>query len=193
MAKLSIPRLVTDRLVVTLLPHGAEARMIAYHAENREHLEPWSPPFSDAVSTHAYWRDRIAAAHDEFRAGTAVRFVLAERDDPEGAIVGNIGLSQIARGPFQACYLGYALAARLEGRGYMSEALRAAIGYAFDELYLHRIMANYVPTNERSGRLLRRLGFTVEGYARDYLFIAGEWRDHVLTSLTNGVMRQPPA
>jgi ribosomal-protein-alanine N-acetyltransferase len=42
-----------------------------------------------------------------------------------------------------------------------------------------------VPTNERSGRLLRRLGFVVEGYARDYLFIGGQFRDHVLTSLTH--------
>jgi ribosomal-protein-alanine N-acetyltransferase len=29
---------------------------------------------------------------------------------------------------------------------------------------------------------LRALGFTVEGYARDYLFIDGAWRDHVLTA-----------
>ncbi len=46
-------------------------------------------------------------------------------------------------------------------------------------------MANYVPTNERSGRLLRRLGFTVEGYARDYLCLNGTWQDHILTSLIN--------
>jgi ribosomal-protein-alanine N-acetyltransferase len=49
-------------------------------------------------------------------------------------------------------------------------------------------MANYVPTNERSGRLLRRLGFVVEGYARDYLFIGGRFQDHVLTALTNGAL-----
>jgi ribosomal-protein-alanine N-acetyltransferase len=67
----------------------------------------------------------------------------------------------------------------------MQEALTGAIAYVFDELRLHRIMANYMPINERSGRLLRRLGFVVEGYARDYLFIAGGWRDHVLTALVN--------
>jgi ribosomal-protein-alanine N-acetyltransferase len=46
-------------------------------------------------------------------------------------------------------------------------------------------MANYRPQNERSARLLERLGFTREGLAKDYLFIDGAWRDHVLTSLTN--------
>lgn len=33
----------------------------------------------------------------------------------------------------------------------MHEALGGAIRYAFDELRLHRIMANDVPTNERAG------------------------------------------
>ncbi|MGH9831222.1 MAG: GNAT family N-acetyltransferase, partial [Blastocatellia bacterium] len=39
--------------------------------------------------------------------------------------------------------------------------------------------------NSRSGKLLRRLNFVVEGYARDYLCIAGKWEDHIMTSLTN--------
>jgi len=33
--------------------------------------------------------------------------------------------------------------------------------------------------------VLRRLGFVPQGYARDYLRIDGEWRDHVLTALVN--------
>jgi len=47
------------------------------------------------------------------------------------------------------------------------------------------VMANFMPHNTRSNAVLRRLGFIVEGYARDYLFVNGTWRDHVLTSLTN--------
>jgi len=73
----------------------------------------------------------------------------------------------------------------------MGEALRAAFGQVFGLLGLHRIMANYLPTNERSARLLRRLGFTVDGYARDYLYIDGAWRDHILTALTSP-SPQPP-
>ena len=60
-----------------------------------------------------------------------------------------------------------------------------AIDHVFHALKLHRIMANYMPTNVRSARLLRRLGFVPEGFARDYLFIAGAWQDHVLTALTH--------
>jgi ribosomal-protein-alanine N-acetyltransferase len=83
------------------------------------------------------------------------------------------------------CNLGYGLAEKRQGEGIMREALELAIDYAFKHMNLHRLQANYMPHNRRSGGLLRRLGFTVEGYARDYLFLNGAWEDHVLTSLTN--------
>ena len=73
----------------------------------------------------------------------------------------------------------------------MFEALQRSIEFMFGPMRLHRIMANYIPTNERSGGLLRRLGFQVEGYARDYLFIHDGWRDHILTSLTSPAPAQP--
>ena len=63
----------------------------------------------------------------------------------------------------------------------------------FDTVGLHRIQANHLPENVRSARLLRRVGFVPEGYARDYLFIDGAWRDHVLTACTNPRPVPPPA
>ncbi len=67
----------------------------------------------------------------------------------------------------------------------MLEALGLLIQFAFAQLRLHRIMANYMPSNRRSGILLERLNFTVEGKAKRYLRIGHLWQDHVLTSLTN--------
>ena len=67
----------------------------------------------------------------------------------------------------------------------MQEALSQAIGHAFLQLGLHRIMANTRTENRRSQALLQRLGFQQEGYARDYLKIDGQWRDHVLNALIN--------
>jgi ribosomal-protein-alanine N-acetyltransferase len=77
------------------------------------------------------------------------------------------------------------------GQGIIKEALGAVIQHAFEVLRLHRIMANYVPTNQRSARVLARQGFSIEGYARAYLFIDGAWQDHVLTSLTNHQLLAP--
>ena len=71
----------------------------------------------------------------------------------------------------------------------MHAALRLLIAFAFDELHLHRIMANHMPRNERSARLLHRLGFVREGLAHRYLLINDVWEDHELTSLTNDAWR----
>ena len=49
---------------------------------------------------------------------------------------------------------------------------------AFGPLRMHRVGANIQPGNGASIALVRRLGFTREGYSRRYLFIDGDWRDH---------------
>src|SRR3546814_5111337 len=106
-------------------------------------------------------------------------------EDPDGPVIGQVNFSNIVRGAFQAAHMGYQIDAECEGRGLMTEALRLAIDFMFARFGLHRIMANYIPDNHRSGRVLERLGFEKEGYARNYLFIDGAWRDHVLTALIN--------
>lgn len=180
-----VPRLETARLTLTLPGRDDVGEMLAYDERNREHLAPWSPPLPPGAGTGEGALRRIERMHDELRVGVSVRFWLRRMSAARGAFVGSVSLSQIYLGPFRACYLGYQLDHAAVGQGLMHEALTRVIEYAFVERNLHRIMANYVPTNERSGRVLRRLGFVVEGYARDYLFIGGQFRDHVLTALTN--------
>ena len=84
-----------------------------------------------------------------------------------------------------ACHMGFGIAKAYEGRGLMKSLCLEAIDFAFQDLGLNRIMANYVPSNERSGKLLASLGFVIEGRAARYLKINGVWQDHVLTSLIN--------
>lgn len=180
-----IPSIETDRLFLTIPSPDAAPRMLAFASENREHLARWQPPEPPNLFTEEFWRDFLSSSHKEFVEGRGMRLVIFLKSDPSGRVIGECNFSNIVRGPFQACFLGYKIDHREEGKGYMKEALAAAIKYAFENLRLHRLMANYMPINERSGGLLRRLGFTVEGYARDYLLIENQWRDHVLTSLTN--------
>jgi len=176
--------LATDRLRLVLPDPGEAPRVLGYFADNRGHLEPWSPPAPPDFYTVAFWERRLARSIEEYAEDRSLRLFLYPRHDP-GPVIGSASYTEIVRGGFQACYLGYGLAATAEGKGLMTEALRASLAWVFDELSIHRVMANYMPGNRRSGALLARLGFVVEGHARDYLFIGGAWRDHVLTSLTN--------
>ena len=114
-----------------------------------------------------------------------MRWWLCPRNEP-CTLIGSIGLTAIARGPFQNAMLGYAIDKQLEGQGLMREALVAIIEHAFSpEIHLHRIQANVRPENLRSLRLLENLGFEREGFAKDYLYINGAWRDHVMMALRN--------
>lgn len=55
---------------------------------------------------------------------------------------------------------------------------------AFQTLGLHRLEANIQPENVRSIQLVKHLGFTQEGFSRQYLKIDGEWRDHQRWAIT---------
>ncbi|MFV2061862.1 MAG: GNAT family N-acetyltransferase, partial [Gammaproteobacteria bacterium] len=72
-----------------------------------------------------------------------------------------------------------------QGKGIMKQLCSHAIDYAFNELKLNRVMSNYMPNNIKSENLLKSLGFEVEGKARNYLYINGQWQDHILSSLIN--------
>jgi ribosomal-protein-alanine N-acetyltransferase len=54
------------------------------------------------------------------------------------------------------------------------------VEYAFDELELHRIEATTLIDNEKSQRVLRNCGFKELGISEKYLYINGEWRDHMI-------------
>ncbi|MBX5533122.1 GNAT family N-acetyltransferase [Pseudomonas aeruginosa] len=145
-------------------------RTSRYENANREHLAPWEP-----------LRDPGYFSVDNARARTLLQ--VASMDD--GEVLGRCSYTNIVRGVFQACHLGFSLAAAAQGRGLMARALRVANRYCFEQLGLHRIMASHLPRNARSERLLESLGFEREGYARAYLKIAGVWEDHVLRALVD--------
>lgn len=182
----------TPRLVLALPGAGAAARMVAFYEENRAHLEPWDPPRPADFYTAGHWVEKLERNRADAAADRSLRLVVFDgAAGVDGEVLGMVSLTNIVRGPLQSCALGYAVARRAEGRGLMREAVAAVIDHVWDGLALHRIEASYVPTNERSGRLLRRLGFVVEGYSRDYLYTGGRWADHVRTALVNPRYPEP--
>ena len=142
--------------------------LIALNRASRELHHPWiAPPTTE--EGYAGYLERCA------RDDVAGLLVCRAKD---GAVMGAITLSQIFYGPLQSAYMGYYIGAPFAGQGYMREALGLALDHAFGPLRLHRVEANIQPGNGASLALVRRLGFTREGFSRRYLFIDGDWRDH---------------
>jgi ribosomal-protein-alanine N-acetyltransferase len=179
-----LPQISTPRLIVRMADYRDAAEIARYYTHNRAFLQPFEPTRPAEFFSEGFWRSQTEHNLIEFAHDHSLRLFVFEHPYPK-TVIGVVNFSQIFREPFHACVLGYSLAEDRQGQGLMYEALSATIHYMFTERNFHRIMANYMPRNQRSGNLLKRLGFVVEGYARDYLQINGQWEDHILTSLTN--------
>jgi [ribosomal protein S5]-alanine N-acetyltransferase len=177
------PNIITPRLRLRVADQRDVPAVVDYYRRNKDYLAPWEPERDPSFFTEELWTREVAANLRALEDDQALWLYLFSAVD--GAVIGAVNFTGFMRGPCQYCYLGYSLAEERQGHGYMTEALTASIDYVFHSLNMRRVMADYIPRNERSGRLLRRLGFVVEGYARDYLNIGGQWEDHIRTSLIN--------
>ena len=155
---------------------------------------PGTPPPAPADSfTEAAQAERLRESAAAFAAGTSYRYLLQPIGDPT-RVIGSVHFSNLVRGPFQSCTLGFALDQEYEGQAFMNEALRCAIAEMFaPQINLHRIQAGFQPDNWRSAEVLKRLGFHEEGLCPDYLFIDGQWRVHRLVALLNKAFVTPTA
>lgn len=107
----------------------------------------------------------------------------------DGALIGDFMLrvedawaqtevAELARGT--QAELGWVLDPAATGHGYATEAVRALIGYCFEQLGLRRVVANCFLDNVASWRLMERVGMRRELHAvRESLHRSGEWLDTV--------------
>jgi ribosomal-protein-alanine N-acetyltransferase len=178
------PVLTTERLILRLGEPADIPAIVRFFVDNREYLKPFWEPGPPEFYQPEGWKNRLSDDWGNFLKDKRLRLFMFPKEDA-GRVIGSIEYNGIWRDPVQHCHLGYYMAENAQGKGYMSEALLAANRYVFATMNLHRIMAQYMPRNQHSGSLLKRLGFAVEGYARDLLLHGGRWEDHILTSLTN--------
>ncbi|WP_266007035.1 GNAT family N-acetyltransferase [Paucibacter sp. PLA-PC-4] len=175
----------TERLLLRAPTVALTAAVVDYQARNMAHFARWDPPYPADFFASAAVTERLAQGEQSFAAGSAYRYWFSLRDDP-ARLIGQVHLSQVARGAFQNAILGYSLDEQAQGLGLMREALRAVIAEMFGaQVRLHRIQAAVRPENQRSRAVLQALGFAQEGLSRRYLFIDGQWRDHEVYALLN--------
>ena len=144
--------------------------MLDLRIANEAFFAPFDPAWPDDFHTLEHQRARIV--------DPARRHSWMILDDGEAA--GFVGLSNVVRGPLQSAILSYWVDESRNGRGLATRAVAAVVEIAFGELELHRLEAGTLVDNVASQRVLEKNDFERIGIARRFLWIAGDWRDHVL-------------
>lgn len=131
----------------------------------------WDWPAHDTPATTAAM---VAAQLEEVAAQTALYWAICA--GPESPAIGTCDLSEIDLHHRRA-EIGFMLARSHWGRGYAFEAAQAVVEYAFGTAGLHRLAARTHAGNDRSAKLLERLGFRLEGTLRGHVLRDGARRD----------------
>lgn len=173
--------LASERLVLREPLETDAPLLLAYHARNAARFAPWGPAPPGALAEHLRW---IVWRREQSAGASGRSFLAFDRAMPQ-QLAGLVNLDAIVREPEPGAMLSYSVDAAYEGRGYAREAVAAVLAHAFDALGLVRVVAHYHPANQRSGALLRRLGFTIEAAAPDIPpALRGLMRPQIMAALT---------
>ncbi|MBU3114684.1 GNAT family N-acetyltransferase [Clostridium lacusfryxellense] len=156
-------------------PSDAEA-VLEFHLRNREFLRSFEPSREESFYTLESQKRTLIESYKQFLNGNGINFGIYKKDK----LIGKIRISNIVMGVFKNAFIGYSMDENEQGKGYMKEAVGIVVAYSFNELELHRIEASTLIYNERSQGVLRRCGFEELGISKKYLYINGEWRDHMV-------------
>lgn len=172
----------TARLRLRILCLADRERWIRAHIASRDEFDRWMPRSDPSIGLDARFSHFVQRAMDGARDDSYYSLVAEHLQDRE--LVAFCSLSQVFRGPFQNAYAGWRVSTPYTGQGIGTEAVTALLDLAFaappEGLGLHRVQANVIPSNIHSVKLALRVGFREEGYARNYLEIAGRWQDHLM-------------
>ncbi len=155
--------------------------LLDLHLRNGELFQKYSPTFDDDYYTLDSKRKYISNAMKEREEDKKYSFGIFLKDN--GKLVGDVSLYHIYRGSLQRCLIGYSLDKQYNGRGYATEAVSLAVGFAFNELKLHRVEAGVMLSNTGSMRVLEKAGFHREGIEQKGVKINGKWEDHQIFAI----------
>ena len=148
-----------------------------------------------------YWRyydeedDILAGArrHVEMfvawqQAEPRTHFQLAIMLKRSGRLIGDCGLRQRGELAFGEAAnnegdIGYELDPAYWGQGYATEAVLAILAFGFGERGLHRIWTACSSENERSWRLMERIGMRREGLLKQNVWMKGRWWDTLVYAI----------
>lgn len=179
--RISILRLKGAKIDLKVLTPEDSEGILNYYIRNKSYLKAFEPNRTEDFYTLEGQRNIIMESYKQYLNGTSLNMGIYKSGD----FVGKIQLSNIVMGVFHNAIAGYSIDKEQQGKGYMKEALKLVVKYAFEEMELHRIEASTLVDNLKSQAVLKNCGFNMLGLNEKYLFINGQWRDHFTFYICN--------
>lgn len=168
--------LYSERLNLKELGAPDAEAVLDYLYRNREVLGPWERTKEPEYYTLEYQRELLHQESEKIASGDLCKWWIFRQEEPE-RVIGSVALSNIVRGAFQSCHMGYGLDGKEQRKGYMTEAVRRVTLYAFAEPGF--TCTGSKPTSFRATRLPcaspRNADFTMRA-----------WRTNICTSTGRG-------
>lgn len=146
--------------------------------QNRSWLQRWEATSPDGpVSLDM--RAGVRRLLQQYRDGSGIPLVM----EYDGEVAGQLNVWGIARGSLASATIGYWVGERFAGRAITPTSVAMATDLCFEDMRIHRMEICIRPENEKSLRVVEKLGFRYEGLRRRYIHIDGDWRDHYAFAL----------
>lgn len=157
--------------------------LLKLEVENRDFFQLYAPLKDEKFYTLDGQVERIKNWVIQAEQDSVYAFGIFLTDSKQ--LIGNVTLSEVARGNYQSCWIGYSLDRKQNGKGYMTKAVKLVVDYGFNDLKLHRIEAGVMPHNIPSMKVLEKAGFHKEGIAIENVKINGKWENHQTLAIVN--------
>ncbi len=122
----------------------------------------------------------INSTEESYKKQEGITWVIIERHS--NSFIGYFGFWRIIPEHCRA-EIGYALKREFWGKGYMYETINRMVRFGFETMKLHSIEANVNPANEKSKRVLEKIGFKKEAYFRENYLFNNKFLDSIIYSL----------
>lgn len=158
-------RFETERLLLRCYRPGDGALYFAASQRNRAHLARYE---SGNVLMGIHSEEEAEAAVRQLHAAWAARdcFFVGVFEQATGDWVGQVYVGP-ADWDLPEFEIGYVADVAHEGRGYVTEAVRATLQFLFEQLHARRVSLHCDDTNVRSRRVAERCGMVLEGHLRE--------------------------
>ena len=158
-------RYETERLFVRRYHAGDGALFYQVGQKNRQHLQRFEADnMLRPIETEEQGENIIRLLTSEWDAHKS--FFMAAFEKTTGQFVAQIYIG-VVDWRLPEFEIGYFVDKDYEGRGFVTEAVRGALGFIFQHLKAHRVCLHCSDMNEKSRRVAERCGFVLEGHLRE--------------------------